>query len=214
MLDFSGHLVYSNQANSISISLFILCYVECFVFLQSSFCRERGIYILTFHAISLHRKSTVKLKFLFPSLLWCFGLCIGFSFAYFERGIFSSWMRVAVKQPVSIVALLVCNFLPLCLSALAYSIHLPLVGHIILFCKAVSFGFNVLLITFSFASSSWLVCLLLLFSDMFLCMILLWMCLIHASGNLQAHSWRYLAIGFGVIVMDYVYIAPFLQSIC
>ena len=144
---------------------------------------------------------------------WCLGILFGY---FFYEPSFSSMVRCAVMQPVSIVGLFSCLFFPLLFSYLSVIMNKPIIILIVCFLKAASFGFSVTILSSLFATATWLVRFLLLFSDSFFCIVLLllWLRRFHHS---KIHNYCDFficsMIGIGIAAVDIFVISPFLQGL-
>lgn len=171
---------------------------------------------MTNNASTMQVKSNWMGYFFISVAFWIVGLLVGLLFAYFYGGSFISLMREAVLQPVSIVTLFVCVFLPLFFSLFFAAIRRFLFLYFICLLKAISYGFTAALISTAFTSAGWLIRMLFLFSDTCACMLLLLLSLKICrteQGNLRRRFWRYAVCGFAVIFIDHIYIAPFLRGL-
>lgn len=132
----------------------------------------------------------------FLAFFWCIGLFCGI-FIFFTAGDPTvSLMRLAVHSPASIVNLLLCELLPFLLSALAvfWGAYRLLYG--CAFFRAVLFSFFSLGVFTAFGSAGWLLYLLLMFSDIVLCVLLylFWLrCIDRKEGFRGAQAVAYLA---------------------
>lgn len=144
---------------------------------------------------------------------WCIGLLVGY---YIYEPSFHSLMHGAVFQPVSIVGVFVCIYLPLICSYFSFLTDKPIIIMVVCFLKAVAFGFSGTLISHSFQSAGWLACFLLLFSDScFLCVLLfLWL---RRFMNLNSQSMTDIyvctAVGSAIAMVDSLVIFPFLRGL-
>lgn len=111
-------------------------------------------------------------------LLWCFGFLGGLLSAWHSAEAFSSLFHMAAGQCVSIVGALVVTVLPffLALFAIRISDHLLL---FVCFLKSFLLGFSLFATLLIFQSAGWLVCLLLLFSDICIAPLFCWFVLHH-----------------------------------
>ena len=144
---------------------------------------------------------------------WCLGILFGYLF--YEPS-FLSMMRCAVMQPVSIVGLFSCLFFPLLFSFLSVITNKPTIIMIVGFLKASSLGFSITILSELFATSTWLIRFLFLFSDSCFCIVLLvlWMRRFHHS-IIQTYCDFFVCsmIGIGIAAVDIFVISPFLQGL-
>ena len=145
--------------------------------------------------------------------VWIFGLLIGiclykpFSFTL---------MCSTVSQPVSIVGLFAIIFLPLIFSYFSFLMNKPIIILIVCFIKAVAFGFSGILISQTYASASWLVRLLFLFSDCCCVLVLfvLWFRYIHNSCKYRVSDISVsFIVGYMIAITDFIVISPFLKGL-
>ena len=146
-------------------------------------------------------------------LVWLVGLCVGYLLcdpSYFPL------MRCAVIQPVSIVGLFICIFLPLILSYFFVLFEKPIYILIVCFIKSVAFGFSNALIASIFDTSSWLIRFLYLFSDtLFLIFLMMfWLKSIYDKNTSHHRSFQFGAI-FGILIgaADYLLVSPLLERL-
>lgn len=149
-------------------------------------------------------------------IFWVLGSALGFLFGMAGNTDYSTVIRNAVLQPQSLSGILVVALLPFLIGTLAVSCSefwvLPVLGGI----KAFAFSFIACIVSVTFGQSSWLIYVLLLFSDMLLVPVFCVFCLRYISGN-QALLRREWCIWFLVAILvgclDYCFISPFLVSL-
>lgn len=150
------------------------------------------------------------------SLIWLSGLFIGSRFAERSGSDFVSLMRAAPSAGVSIVGLLPVLFLPFLFAAFAVFLLQRWLLYPICFCKAYAFGFVATSVAISYGSAGLLVCCLLLFSDICLMPLLVWLCLRHIRRSTN-YLRRDLVICSVCIVAvgctDCFVISPFLRAV-
>ncbi len=150
---------------------------------------------------------------IYLAISWCLGLIIGALFSYETQSISISLMRTAASTRVSIVWLLVLRTAPLVLSAIAIYLRLPYFTLIIVFFKAFIFGFAACGTVWTFFSSGWLITSLLMFSDFFMVIPLLYFWIRHISGT-QSYLRRdfivSLLLSAALCIADYLFVSPFL----
>ena len=153
------------------------------------------------------------LRVCFLAFTWVLGLAIGYSISepyYFPM------MRSAFFQPVSIVGLFVCIFLPLSLSYVFAFLEKPIFILIVCFIKSVAYGFSCGLISLYFKEASWLFCFLFLFSDSCFLLILLtfWLKTLPDGKRICIRTARFCSIvGILVAAADYCVVSPFLERL-
>jgi len=144
---------------------------------------------------------------------WITGILLGYF--YYEPS-FSSMMRIAVSEPVSIVGLFSCIILPLFWSCFFVTVKQPVLILIVCFIKAVSFGFSCGMLTQLYASAAWILRFLFLFSDSCFSVVLLFLWL-HRLVNPNIRGFRDFfncaLIGIVIAFADGFIISPFLQGL-
>ena len=169
--------------------------------------------MLTFHANKFYQCPGVARAFLLI-ITWLLGLAVGHFLCVPS---FIPLMRSVVFQPVSIVGLFICIFLPLILSYFSILFQKPIVLLIVCFVKSVSFAFTFTLVSNVFDMASWLLRLLILFSDSFFLFFLMifWLKTItDINGScLKFKYYIFAAIGFLVGITDYFIISPLLERL-
>ena len=148
------------------------------------------------------------------SFLWSFGLFSGVSVAACADNPVSL-MRACCDAGVSIVGLLTVPFLPFLISAFAvYCSALPVL-YLTGFCKSFLLGFCVCAVSTGFPGGGWLMCLLLLFTDLLTVpglFLFQFRCLSGCKGILQQGLWT--ALWFvAVCIADYLWVVPLLRDI-
>lgn len=143
---------------------------------------------------------------------WVCGLSFGLFLASRMHGDYSSLMRTVITNRVSIVGLLIILLFPFILSVVA--IHFSRTGFLYLLSagKGICFSFCVYLIMAEFSSSGWLLCRLLLFSE--LCILpplfYLWIkCIEGGKQTIKLSAGFYPLIAVVAAVLDYFLISPF-----
>ncbi len=145
------------------------------------------------------------------SLLWLLGLLLGVVLAG-TGDIVPSLMRTASGTPVTIVSLLLRCTLPFLISLLAIHFSKRWIVFLLCFFKAFLFGLCICSVTFCFYQASWIVILLLIFSDIVLMPVLFyfWIKHIDSVGVKMHSSMLCCAIAIVVACVDYCYISPYL----
>ena len=159
-----------------------------------------------------YRKASIPLL----AFLWCAGLLLGVLSSLNAGDQTLSLMRTLPQGGVSIVSLLGSQLIPFLISAYAVNIHLHWLLFPVAFLKAFTFSRCAALITIAFHSAGWLLRLLLMFSDLILCPVLLlfWIRFIRGDRRLKRNE----AIAFGAAVvicvyLDQTFVSPFLQAV-
>lgn len=162
-----------------------------------------------------------QMKSRLPSGVFCLLFCwiIGFFAGVFVSFIFvpsfSSLMHGLVLEPVSIVGNMICIFLPLALSVISIISCKPEIILLVCFVKAVSFGFCGMLVSSVFGSASWMIRLLLLFSDTVFITVLFWLWLRHFDRQIPCDFDCYVCLMVGILIagIDYFVVGPVLQGL-
>ena len=161
---------------------------------------------IRYHSSPLSR--TILLLF-----VWLVGLCVGYLLC--DPSCFLL-MRSAVVQPVSIVGLFICIFLPLILSYYSILFEKPVCILIVCFIKSVAFAFPCALIACAFDTSSWLIRFLFLFSDnlFLLFLTMFWLKSTYDVKASHQRSFQFCAL-FGVLIgaTDYLFVSPLLERL-
>ena len=123
------------------------------------------------------RKDSVSRMQSNPALLlaWSLGLVVGVYFFLSAGTPVFSMMREIPAGSVSIVSLLVTGLIPFLFTAYAVFISSYWLILAVCFCKAILNSFISMGITVAYASAGWLVRSLLLISDSFICVLLLFL---------------------------------------
>ena len=100
------------------------------------------------------------------TLLWCFGFIWGVYVAACADNL-ASLMRACCDAGVSIVGLFFVPFLTFSISAAAVYCRIPLIVYLTGLCKSFLLGFCVCAVHFGFFRGGWMICALLLFTDIF-----------------------------------------------
>ncbi len=149
-------------------------------------------------------------------IFWVFGSVLGVLFVMSGNTVYPTVIRNAVLQPQSLSGILVAALLPFLIGTLAVSCSefwvLPVLGGI----KAFAFSYVTFTVSVIFGQSSWLIYVLLLFSDMLLVPVFCVFCLRYVSGDQvllrrEVYIWFLVAILVGCL--DYCFISPFLVSL-
>lgn len=160
---------------------------------------------------NLRRRRRIFLAFCYLA-----GLVAGVILAAQADSSFSSWMRTAVFQRVSIVSLLSVLFLPFLISAFAVFYGWSFLLYPICFLKSLSFGYCCAGISILFGAAGWLGCWLLLFSQLLAMPILLFYWMRHIDGlqkPLLSEAALLASILYLVGSLDHCLISPFLVKV-
>lgn len=147
---------------------------------------------------------------------WITGLCIGILTAIHTSDSLIPLMRSVVSRPVSISGLMIAVFLPFLFSALAVSVSESWLLPLICGYKAFAFGYCACGVSIAFGQCSWLIQMLLLFSDSLSFPVLYLFCL----RNLKAMSARFttelimLSVWCALVLfIDYRFVSPLLVKL-
>lgn len=147
---------------------------------------------------------------------WVLGLCLGIGFGRGLPDSFSSLMRAAAFDRVSIVGLFTVLLVPFLISAFAVYFSAPAAILPVILFKAFSFGCSCSGIVHAFGSAAWLVRILLLFSDCVGTTVLLWFSLRSISGKRDTFlkdTALCVLICFFTGAVDYLLVSPFLMEL-
>lgn len=168
-----------------------------------------------------YANSTVKFSnhyFYYGFLLscWMSGLLLGCVFGIRNVTLFSSMMRAALGERMSIVSMFLNFFFPLIITYLSVVIEKPIYILIVCFFKAAAYGFTGVLISYVFHNASWLIRLLFQFSDScLLCVLMiLWFYKPYnpqLKGNFDVKLCA--VLGVLIAILDYCVISPYLQRL-
>ena len=198
------------QLTFVVLCLIVLCLL--LVIFSFSFFAFGGASLLTIHAnklVCFHpAKDALSLIF-----TWVSGLLLGYLFC---KPCFVSLMRSALLQPVSIVGLFICIFLPLILSYFSILLKKPIIILVVCFIKSIAYGFSYGLLALLYSEASWLLRSLFLFSDscMLLILVTLWLNLYSADRKRIYRAFRLAtAVAGFVAILDYCVVSHFLESL-
>lgn len=151
----------------------------------------------------------------FLAFLWVSCLVVGCFIASGDSFIVSL-MRLAPGSEVSIVGLAVVLILPLLISVVGLYYQKPVVVYAFSSLKAFCSGYLLYAVSVAFGSASWLMRMLLLFSDIGITIIVLWLVFRHLNGRGRTFKADIALSFFAAImigIMDYLLVTPFLQSL-
>lgn len=157
-----------------------------------------------------------KIRIPLLAITWIFGLVLGIVSAYQAGHSVFRLMRMAANSHASIVSLLVSGVLPFLLSAAAVFFSARHFLFLIGFVKAFCFGCCACATMLSFGSAGWLICLLLMFSDLCDLPALIWFWLRHLwDGAYLRFPDTVFCIGWSLLVgsVDFCLVTPFLVSL-
>ena len=142
------------------------------------------------------------------------GFLLGIAFSYRSQT-FVSLMRGAVSSPVTIVGLGAVLFFPYLLTASAVLFSSSGILLTVAFLKALLFGACAAAVDLAFPDAGWLVRSLLLFSDFAGYPVLFWLLWRFIDGHKNPIVAFWIAGGAltAIGILDYLVIAPFLESV-
>ena len=149
------------------------------------------------------------------AFLWVVGFVCGCSCAACSDNLVSL-MRACCNAGVSIVGLFFVPFLPFLITAAAVYCSAPLFVFLTGLCKSFLLGFCICAVYSGFSGGGWLVCLLLLFTDILTAPVLLWFQLRAVPGpgkNIRKCGVLAVAWFAAVSAADHIWIAPLLREI-
>ena len=158
-------------------------------------------------------RHSITLSIVNPVLLWLFAFLLGLQLSYVSDSDLSSLILSAVCQPISVIALLCCRFMPLLLAEIAHAQHRKVLLNCTCLLKAFSYGCTVSLVYLYFQSAGWLIHFLFLFSDTVFCVLHLCLTVSSRRAEHTGTRWRFSLFGFLTGALDYIYISPFLRSL-
>lgn len=148
-------------------------------------------------------------------IFWCIGFAGG-TVAAAGAGNLTSLMRACCDSSVSIVGLFLVPFFPFLISAVAVYFSLPWLLCLTALCKMFSFGFCTCAVAVGFAEAGWLICLLLLFTDLCTLPVLCWFQFRHSAGGRRI-LWKDVLCPIvwflAVCAVDRIWIVPLLIDI-
>ena len=145
--------------------------------------------------------------------VWCCGLVWGCSI--YEPS-YLSLMHCAVSEPVSIIGVFACVYLPLIITYFSFLTDKPAALMVVCFIKAASCCFSGQLVFRYFDSAGWLIRLLFLFSDSINLLILLYLWIHHLGGKSSELKRDLLIAAFFctvITIVDLFVVDPFLKGL-
>ena len=149
------------------------------------------------------------------TVIWVLGFSCGISGAACAD-IPVSLMRACCESGVSIVGLFLVPFFPFLISAVAVYCSAPLILYLTGFCKSFLLGFFSCAVCSAFSGGGWLICLLLMFTDLFTAPAVLWFQLrqMNFCGKPDFRSGVFALLWFAAVsAVDYFCILPLLREI-
>lgn len=156
-----------------------------------------------------------KIRISILAFCWCGGIAAGLLLARYADEFQFSLMRRAAVCPVSIVGLL-SVLLPFLFTAFAVFVSNWWLIPCLAFCKGLLFGYHACIVTAAFGSAGWLVRYLLLFTDTWAVLILIW-CWMQVCRSVRSRSLS--RVGFCMAaalvlgMVDICFVSPFLAML-
>ena len=150
------------------------------------------------------------------ALCWLAGIVSGILLAAVADTSIGSLMCRAVYSPVSIVGIFSILLLPFLFSALAVYIFKPWLLYVIAFFKGISVSYVACGMLLAFSSEGWLLCQLLMFSDLVGLPLLFWYWLCHLGRECEyssARSFFVFSLLFLIGSIDICCVSPFLAKL-
>jgi len=157
-----------------------------------------------------------KMNLLLLAFFTFFGCSLGVYTSHTSDIISFHLMRMAVTCPVSIVGLTFVMLLPFLITAFAIWISKPYLILPVSFFNSFSFTLILCYTIVVFDTAGWLVCLMLLFSNIFVQFALNWHWIRFLSGTSVSPAEDLLICVFcalAIIVVDYFFVAPYLVQL-
>lgn len=192
------------------ICLIVLCLL--LVIFSGRFLSFGGASLLTINANN-HGLSDSHVRICSLVFTWLFGLITGYSIC---KPYFLPLMRSVFFQPVSIVGLFVCIFLPLFLSFVFILFEKPVFLLTVCFIKSAAYGFSCGLLSQLFHNASWLMRILFLFSDscFLLVLLALWLKCFPNSRKFQRKTMQTcIFVGILICLADYCVVSPLFERL-
>ena len=165
------------------------------------------------HKPLLLRQFSRKSGFVLLTVFWLLGISFGLFFISASNAQFSNLIITVSHQKQSLLGLLSVLFVPVLITAVAVYFTIPILIYIYAVIKAVCFSCTLCAIAIVFGNASWLLLLLLLFTDSFVVIFLLflWYCLFTCKS---ISAGKLLLIYFGTFsiigMIDYFLVSPYL----
>lgn len=168
----------------------------------------------------MHKQACFITKIISPAnlfcLFWCLGLLMGIHLAATFDLEYFSLMRPIVTSRTSIVCLIAAQLLPFLF--VAYAAYISKSWLIILAgsFKIFAFSFCTFSIWKSFGCAGWLMCVLIMFADMFAVPLMCWFslrCISQCKGSAKRDLLICIGLTLLTACIDYFVISPFLVRI-
>ncbi len=164
---------------------------------------------LLYHSLS---NRCCKSWIYFLAIPWVVGLLLGSILFLSVDGVPASLMHSVLFSELSISGLLTVVLLPLLFAAFAVYISQPIVLYLVVFFKAFTFAFILTGYLVTFVPSGWLICGMLMFSDIVV-VPFFWYFLLQIDRcdycSLRRNSAGYLICAAVIVLFDYCFIMPF-----
>lgn len=161
-----------------------------------------------------HIQNLTSFRKFFLLFLWLLGILSGCCWVQRVPDSYFSLMRTLVQTRASIVGAILILFLPLVISAFALAHSKYWILYPLVFLKAFMFGFSAGCVMLAFGNAGWLVRWLLLFSDSFMNVCLLWFWFKGGScDNISRELVHAVLFASIVFCLDYCAVSPFLRML-
>lgn len=157
-----------------------------------------------------------KMNLILLAFFSVFGCSLGVYISHLSDTYTIYLMRMAASSPVSIVGLTFVILLPFLITAFAGWISKPLILLPISFFDSFSFTFILCCTIASFGSAGWLVCVMLLFTNIFVQLCLFWTWIRCFNGSFSSCAedlFRCFLYSLAISFVDYFFVAPYLVQL-
>ena len=148
------------------------------------------------------------------ALLWVAGIVAGVRFAYHNNNVSSVIVVQYSQQRASLVLLLLLQGIPLLLIGLATWRCWQICVAGLFFLRMFAFGLTAGAVYLAFSSAGWLVCVLLLFSQIATMVPLVWLTIKKVRGEFRLYSSAFVfvcVVSVMLVIFDYYWVSPFLS---
>ena len=150
------------------------------------------------------------------ALLWVAGIVVGTCFAYRNSNVSSVIAVQFSRQKASLLLMLMMQGIPLLLMGLpTWRCWQICVGGMF-FLRMFVFGLTAGSVYLAFSSAGWIVCILLLFSQIATMVPLVWLTIKKARGELRPCSFAFISVCVAsviLVIFDCYWVSPFLTSL-
>lgn len=152
----------------------------------------------------------------FLAIFWILGFCLGICLSLSASENIFSLMPILLTGNVSIVGMLIVFTFPFIIAVVLTHLSLRNFLYLLGFVKSFCFSFASSCIFLSFRSAGWLMCALIMFSDLILSVLFFWFLLRCITGNSNMYiidTAFCTVITAAVVCVNYYLITPFLLSL-